>query len=314
MKRLVDSGLWRNNRTAKMMALVLAVVSWYGIRLAINFVKVVEDVPLTIRLDEGWAILDRSAQTVDVTFRGSQEDVRNLNASQVKVVIDLKGEVREGTRAIRLKPKFVSGSGAARAISIRPEEIVLSLDRQSEKKVPVKADLQGSTPDGFEVETVSCSPATVKLMGPQKRLAEVDSVRTVPVDIEGRTRSFKRLKVAILPPGENWVAKLDPETVAVEVSITERASTRTFTDIPVSVMTDPIMNQRVVISSNRVSVTVRGRADLLRAIKPREIQAFVDVRGLDPGASYELPVRVVAPSGTTAAGTEPSSLKVALSE
>ena len=314
MKRLLDTGLWRNNRSAKVIALILAIASWYGIRLAINFVKTVEDVPLTIRLDDGWAILDRSAQTVDITFRGSQEDVRNLNASQIKVVVDLKGKAQEGTRTIRLKPKNVSGSGAARAISIRPDEIVLSLDRQGEKKVPVKAELQGSPPDGFEVESVSCTPATIKVIGPQKRLAEVDSVRTSPVDIEGRTRSFKKLKVPVQPPSESWVAKLEPESVAVEVGISERASTRLFSEIPVSVMTDPAINQKAVVSSNRVSVTLRGRAEFLRTIKPREIQAFVDVRGLDPGASYELPVRVVPPIGSTPVASEPASLKVVVSE
>lgn len=309
-----DKNIFQKNRGTKLAAAVIAVITWYAVRLTINYVRTVPDVPLTIRVDDGWAILDRSAQNVDVTFRGAQEDVRNLNASQVKVVVDLRGKTREGTLTIRLKPKNVSGSGVARPIAIRPDEIVLSLDQQAEKTVPVKADLQGSPPDGFEVESLACTPATVKLTGPQKRLAEVDSLRTAPVDIEGRTRSFKKLKVAVLPPSENWVAKMEPETVAVEIGIAERATTRSFADVPVWVMADPARNQKIAISSNRVTVTLRGRAELLRSLKPRDVQAYVDVRELDGGASYELPVRVVAPSGASLASAEPASIKVELLE
>ena len=73
-----------HNKGLKAAALVLAFVTWYAIRSVINFETVVSDIPLTIQVNPGWAILDRSAQTVDVLFRGSQEDIRYLNRDQIK--------------------------------------------------------------------------------------------------------------------------------------------------------------------------------------------------------------------------------------
>lgn len=302
------------NRGPKLAALAIALVCWYAIQAVINFETVVSDVPLVIKLDQGWAILDRSAQTVDVTFRGAQEDIRLLNISQIKVLVDLRGRAQEGTQTIRLRPKYVVASGAARAVSIRPEEITLSLDRESAKEVPVKAELQGSLPDGYEVDSFICSPSVVTLMGPKTRLGEVDILRTTAIDIEGRTRTFKKLKASITPPSESWEAKISPESVAVEVKIVERAATRQFTDVPLAIMFDADTGGNFELQPTRVAVLLRGRSELLQKMKAKDVQAYVDVRGLRQGTMYELPVRIVAPPGVVLVSTEPGNVKVTSAE
>jgi len=57
--------LFLRNKGAKAASIVLAVIVWYAIQAAISNEAVVADVPVTLVVDPGWAILDRSVKTVD---------------------------------------------------------------------------------------------------------------------------------------------------------------------------------------------------------------------------------------------------------
>lgn len=302
------------NKGLKAASLVLAFVTWYAIRSAINFETVVSDIPLTIQVNPGWAILDRSAKTVDVLFRGSQEDIRYLNRDQISVEADIRGKPFAGALSVKLRPKNVQAPGAVRAVVIWPDEITLKLDQEGEKQVPVKVELQGTVPEGYEVDSVTCTPASVLLQGPRKRLGEIESVRTAAVDLEDRVRSFKKLKMPVVTPGENWVGRVSPSNVVVEVTIVERSATKEIQELPVRVLVSPGVGPKLDIWPVKVNVTLKGLAESLKNLKPEEVQASVDCSALEAGASYELPVKVHASAGVTAIRVEPPTVKITVGD
>ena len=300
-----------HNKGLKLAALVIAFVTWYAIRSIINFETVIPDIPITIQVNPGWAILDRSAQTVDVLFRGSQEDIRYLNRDQITVEADIRGKPFAGALNVKLQPKNVQAPGAVRAIVIWPDEITLKLDQEGEKQVPVKANLQGAVPEGYEVDKVECTPASVLLQGPRQRLDEVSAVRTEPIDLEDRVRSFKKLKMPVVLPGENWVGRISPSNVAVEITIVERSATREFRDVPVRVLVSPgVGGPKLEIWPVAVNVVLKGFAKPLEDMSPGDVEASVDCSALQAGASYDLPVRVHALPGVSAISVEPPTVKI----
>lgn len=303
-----------HNKWAKLAALVLAVVTWYAIQAVTSFETVVPDVPLAIQADEGWAVLDRSAKTVDVLFRGSQEDIRYLNPAQVRVAVDIRGKPFKGSATVKIKRENVRAPGTVRPILIRPDEVTLRLDQEGEKQVPVKADLQGVPPEGYEVAQVVCTPASVVLYGPRQRLDEIDQVRTAPVDLEARGKTFRKLGIGLVPPDETWAARIAPSNVSVEVTIVERSSTREVADVPVGVLIPPGYRRRVDVSPSAVKLVVRGRAELLKNVTKADVQAYVDCAGLESGASYDLPVRAQAGPGLSVPSVEPSAVRVTVGE
>lgn len=302
------------NKGLKAASLVLAFVTWYAIRSVINFETVVSDIPIKVQVNPGWAILDRSAQTVDVLFRGSQEDIRYLNRDQITVEADIRGKPSVGALNVKLQPKNVKAPGAVRAVVIWPDEITLKLDQEGEKQVPVKADLQGAVPEGYEVDTVTCSPASVLLQGPRQRLEEIESVRTVAVDLDDRVRSFKKLKMMVVSPGENWVGRVSPSNVVVEITIAERSATQEIQEVPVRMLVSPGVGPKLEIWPVKVNVELKGLADSLKNLNPEEVQAIVDCSALQAGASYDLPVRVHSSGGMTAIRVEPPTVKVTVGE
>ena len=58
-----------------------------------------------------------------------------------------------------------------------------------------------------------------------------------------------------------------------------------------------------------VAVAVRGPKDVVDALRPDSITAFVDLAGLGPGR-YNLPVRVEPPHDFVAVRTEPATVQV----
>ena len=307
----------RRNWGGKVAALVLATATWYGIQSVISFEARIREVPVTLILPEGWEALDRSASAVDVVFRGSQQDIRFLNRDQVKIELDLRKKVLNGTNVLtrfKILPQHVSTPNGVRPVHIRPDEITLSLDRQEEKTVPVKADFQGSPAEDFEVEQWVCAPAVVTISGPRSRLLKIGSINTAPIDLEGRTKSFRKPRMPVQLPAETVLAEPIPGLVTVEVTMGERTTTEEWPGVPVGVLTAPGPRERLQVVPSVVSVSVRGRAEVLKKLDARDIRVYADGLEVEKDGAYDLPVRVHVPPGLTVFRIDPPVVKVTLGE
>ena len=304
------------NKGLKLLSLVLAVFSWYGVRKAINFEVVVTEIPLVIHVDEGWAILDRSAERVDVLFRGSREAIQALNRDHMSVEVDLRGEAHEESSQFQLDPKHVRSMGNARAVQIQPERLSLRLDKEGEKPVPVKVTIEGEPMSGYAVEKTVCSPASTVVYGPLVRLEDIDAVWTSPVDLNGRSASFKS-RMSILSPSTAWVAHTKPEHVLVEVTIAKQSLTQELKDVPIRALVAPgIDASRLTFNPSKVAVVVSGPSEVISRgqLSADDAHAYVDCVGLASSASYELPVQCDVPSGLWIHKIRPSIIEVETGE
>ena len=299
----------RSNRGLKLSAAVGAVVLWYAITEVTSFEANVQGVRLEVLLDPGWAVLDRSVDEVDVLFRGSPSDIRYLVRDQIRVEVDLRGQSEAGSRDVRLGPRKVRAPGGVRAISLDPSEITLSLDREGSREATVKADIVGNTPDGFEVESVVCTPAQVRLQGPAGRLAGLQEVKTAPIELEGRLRSFT-LTRTIQPPSETWSARAEPDRVRVDVTIVERSSRKEVEGVRVRLVVRPDTPPINLVSESSVKLALKGRSELLANMASSNLTAYVDCTTLQPGEIREVRVFVPVPAGVELVSVEPPDLRV----
>jgi YbbR domain-containing protein len=303
----------RNNRGLKVGALVLAVASWYAIHEATSFEAPVRNVRIDVLVDAGWAVLDRSVSEADVLFRGSQGDIRALDRDQVRIEVDLRGRSKDGSIRVRLNLKDVKAPRGARPVYVDPEVLVLSLDREGMKTVPVKAEFVGALPEGFEIERVSCTPAAVQIQAPRRRLAEVETVSTEPVELVGRSRSFEVNKL-IEPPSETWSARMDPARTRVEVKVTELATARTVDQVRVQALLSPGASAPVRVRPTEVKISLQGQAGLINSLTQELVRAYVDCAGLRPGEHADLPVRAIVPAGLQVVGVDPPNVRADMGE
>ncbi len=300
-----------NNWKLKCLALLMAIVSWNVIQDAISFEVVIPDVRLQVQVREGMAILNQSASTVDVTFRGSQEDIQRLDPRRLQAVVNLETETSPRPKEIPLSPESIRGVRGPRVVAVHPARIHVTLDEQAERRVPVQGRTTG-TPLSGEVSAVICEPSTVSLLGPAAKLRTTECVYAQPVDVDGRVESFVR-RSPLQPPGDNWVAKMDPAEVQVRVEITRKDSVRQFKGVAVSAVIEP--GQTVVTDIDPamvdVELSVRSGDRMPEGDTARPVRAVADCTGLVAPGTFVVPVRVFAGHDAKATAS-PETVKVTL--
>lgn len=290
-----------NNIRLKLLAAVLAIVSWYVIRETINYEVVLPDIPVEIKVGDGWAVLRQSFDSARATFRGSQENIRLIDHKQIKVQLDLRTNSVAGSFDVHIQLGNIKGIHGVRPIRIEPEVIQISTDRESEKTIPVKSRIIGK-PFAGEVEKTICEPAVVLLRGPAQQLAQTEWVYTEPLDVDGRIESFVK-RCRVLPPSNTWTPVIEPSEVQVKVQITVKNDTLELCNIPVEVVVRPSAAFKVETTPDQVNVVLSGNIENLNELKKSTPKVFVDCVDLDPSLTYDLPVLVFLPGGKNVTAT-----------
>ncbi len=279
----------------KLLAFVLAVMSFFAIRGATSF-EVPYDIPLVVEVEKGIAILDQEPRTVQVTFRGSREDLRRLEPNSIRAVVKTESATLEKSDHVPVGPANVEGHSPARVVSVKPGTVRLIFDRETSKRVPVAKPRTDGTPLIGRVE-IDYEPKEVTLRGPHRRLAQTEMVRTAPVDVDGRVESFTK-RIPVLSPGDTWISQIEPPEIMVKVSIVTESATRQWEKVPVRAFVDPGAPVRVSMDPRTVDISLHGRAEVLEGIEATDLTVFVDCMGLKDTATYQLPVNCHLPPGT----------------
>jgi YbbR domain-containing protein len=273
--------------------------------------QMIRDVPVKITPAAGWAVLDQSVNSVNILFRGSEADLRYLNRDQVSIELDERENSKRGTRTIKLSPDMVACPAGMRAVLVDPMQISVTLDAESDKVVPVKADVEGRPVEDFEIDKIVCVPSNVTIHGPRLRLDQIESVRTEPIGIEGRMRSFS-LERGLQKPADNWSARMDPAIIRVDVSIVELSTRRELDGVNVNALMPPGVAGVVHIEPPKVRITLQGRNALISELQREHVMAFVDCSRMKRGESLDLPVRSPVESGIDVSSIDPPVVKVTM--
>lgn len=297
----------------KVFALLLAIASWVAIRVTISFEAAIADIPIEIKLGEGWAVLDQSDYFVEATFRGAQDDIRLIDAAQLKACVDLSTNLAVGPLSANIAPSDISGVRSVRVIRVKPDHIRVTLDREDEKLIPVSCRAVGKPYYG-EVEQIVCEPSVVRIRGPARQLAKTEWVHTEPVDVENRVQSFVK-RSHVLPPSAMLHYQIEPPDVLVHVTISEKSESLEWKDIPVLAIVRPGSTIKAEVAPERVSVRVTGRSDVLAGLTNIVPKVFVDCVDLDSSLAYDLPVNVhLAPGLDATAVAEPAFVHVTMGQ
>ena len=297
-----------HNIRLKGIALVLAVLSWAIVSQITNNETGIADVPITLTIPQGWAIRDQDVLSVDITFRGTREDLLQLDERTVEVVVDLRDEAFLTERSITLTPRMVNfTAGNVRVTEIQPQNLQLRFGREGSQELPVLVSQRGEPPEGLTVESIQVEPSVVRLFGEQELLETINSLQTAPLDLSDRIRSFEQ-RLEVMPPSESWIGRVTPSRVLVKVNLAGVTVERRFSEIPL-LMVHPVNQdlERRNVNPDTVEVFLAGSPQLLDALDPSEIRAFIS---LDKSESLERPVRVLVPPGIDVLGVRPDTAEV----
>ncbi|HSR53944.1 MAG TPA: CdaR family protein [Acidobacteriota bacterium] len=283
---------WRdwitNNAGLKLVSLLLATLLWFQVASR----QIVErDISMPVEyvnLPDNLAIANDPPRQVDARVR-SPRNLTGDDLSAMVMSIDLR-DADVGRRTERLPP-VVNKPRDLQVLQLsRPTLIEILIEPKVERLLPVDPQWEGQPADTFLLVEIVASPARATVSGPRSAVETVENVKTVPIDIAGRTESFVVRKELLV---EQERVRVIEESALLRVHIEEERRPVTLTGIKVEIIPpDPNARLRSETISVEGSVPVSFQGEIDATI----FQAVVSTQNLQPQRSYqELVPRVVIP-------------------
>jgi diadenylate cyclase len=123
-----------------------------------------------------------SADKVEVQITGKRQLVAALRPDQVRAFLDLQG-IERGSHRLDLSADNIGLPPGLNVVRITPSSIKVDMDAFAVKEVSVKAEITGSPPNGYRLDSVQLKPRSVKVSGPESTLQGVSELYTEPIDL-----------------------------------------------------------------------------------------------------------------------------------
>ncbi|HEX5992438.1 MAG TPA: CdaR family protein [Thermomicrobiales bacterium] len=228
----------------------------------------------------------------EVTVSGPKRLVDNV--AQVVLPVDI-GDRSDNFTADFVPTALDAAGQPIPEVALLPSRVTTTVEvDQRGRSVPVLVQAVGSPEQGYESVGSVANPATVLLDGPEDVLANILSVVTAPVNIDGATETVStRVGLEDLPPDVRVVNPADGSVVAV-VQIRPRGVTQLLSDLPVQVNGVPD-GFTASVEPDRVGVVVFASEETMASLGGDEISASVSAEGLGAGRHQVRPSVTVPP-------------------
>lgn len=276
----------------KLTSLGLSVFLWFlaaGEEPASTLVPV----ELTVQPPAGRTVVGRGAE-VSALVSGPRRELLKLSAVSMHVTrvlpdTTLADEVRVdvGPGDVEL-PRGVD----VHIQDVQPRSVEVRLDSTFQRIVPVRAVVRLPPETGHVLSAIAVVPGTVRLLGPRQLVEQIDSARTIPLEM-ARADGPVEETLALDTSGFGRVRAI-PDQVTIRVDV-EAVGERALHGVPVRLPSDLAAAARSDPAT--VEVRVRGAASRLSALGRDSVPVVVDWSGRPPA---RVPLRVLAPAGVEA--------------
>jgi len=280
-------------------SLVLAVLVWKYVDDELTETRTVP-VRLDLRAPQGLTVVSGAVGSVEVVLRGPRGRMSGIDPKELvaRYKLPMPDEAR-AVIAIRLAERDFSGLPGGVEIAGLPESFSVTVERQMEKRVPVRVRREGEPAEGFAViRGPHVEPGEVRVRGTKEEIDKLEFVETEVLDLADRRESFSA-SVGI-ETGEGIHCR---ERVLVVVEIGRAPVPRDVPNIEVKLLVPDGFERRVELAGKTVTLRLYGDPTRVTAVDPRSIVAMVDVSKLvasEPG-NYPLPLNVQLPPGLSMA-------------
>ena len=252
-----------------------------------------------IQIPTGLAIKQPPVNGIEVRISGPKSKIQSLSSMKLRYALDLSG-VYTGYNSIPVDPEKIGLPNGFSVVRINPEQIAVRIDKEIEKKLPVKISLAGDPVAGYTVASTIARPLWVTLRGPETAIVSMEEVPTKPINIQGLSESFRK-EIALELPEEVQIVG-SSNIIFAEVLMEEKIIVKKINRVPVNGSDTPYAYK---ITPTTIDVEVKGPANIVDKLdKDNHINVYVDLQGLAPGV-YIRRATITLPVKTTLIGVTP---------
>ena len=285
----------------KISALILAVLTWWGVH---NSMETSESFTYTVRLflPPNIKAKEVSPETFRVTVTGPNEAVKAFRSTRHIYIIDL-GTVKENETAIRIVDIDQTAIDIPPSLSIAAlsdEKVTITLDPLVQKELVVECDITDKPAPGYVIVGKSIRPSRIPWELPFKDSKSISRIMTAPVSVSAATANVVD-RLALVDPLDS--TKRLNVYVDVTIIIQPDFIEKEFKDIPITVLRSPNDRREVLLESEKISVTLRGRRDIMETFDKTKLKVFLDITKQEAG-DFDLQPIVQPVEGVASIKTE----------
>ncbi|SHN73001.1 CdaR family protein [Desulfovibrio litoralis] len=219
-------------------------------------------------------VSDGMINNVNVRVRGTRGRIAAITSQHLYFTVDLKGIVK-GVNIIHIDQNVLPLKGALEIVDITPSTIELNADiiKKVERKLVVQE--YGELPDGLVLDSLSFTPETVTLVGPENILEGIKDVK-VPIQLDSlkTASSFSVIRNPVVPPS----VEITPKQVSANFVLK-------FLEKEVSFSVKPVIKMPTNLTGNikqkSIKITLSMPEIYKKADELEEIEAILDLSEKD---------------------------------
>lgn len=290
----------------KIFSLLISVSLWFYV-LNSEPLEVERRVELVFITPTDLAINVKVPKSINVKIKGSRAFVQNLDLTQEKMVIDLRDyPYDQETFAITFDPSMVQLPFGVEVQEITPQQVVLSLEREIKKRVPIRLRTVGAVGKDLKLISKEFSPRNFMIKGPYHAIKKVTLLNTLPVDLESLDGSGElRIKLESI---DSRIEIEDLKDINFYYTIKPNKANLTLDNIQVGFLSK---SNNYQVRRNRVSVDILVAADKLDEIRAKDILIIGNLTGLGRGV-HQIKLTADLPEGVNLLKITPEQVEVTI--
>ena len=173
----------------KLLSLLLALGLWLAV---VGEPEMASSVAVPIQYRQIPTDLEISSdipERVHLEVQGPSARLQGFNFASTAVVLDLSSVRQQGESTFTIDQRSLRLPAGVRLVRAVPSQLRIRFERRTSREVPVRPRFTGSPPAGYQVVRKEVQPETLKIVGPESRVRQVDGADTDLVDLSSTTAS-----------------------------------------------------------------------------------------------------------------------------
>lgn len=287
-------------------SLLISVCLWFYV-LNSEPVEVDKKIQLILIPPAGQAVSAIVPEFIDIKLTGSRAFIQKINFKEQKVIVDLKDFMtKDKTFAVTFNSSMTTLPFGVNIVSMKPAQVMLSLDREIKKYVPVRTKLVSKVGKDLKLVSKKHTPEKLFISGPYELLKNVGQLSTTPIDLS--TLEGEGVIKVSLEPVDRRVAIKDKQPISFFYKVKPNKANMTLKKVKIRFLTT---RGRFKSSHSLVSLDVLVSGDDSKSIKKTDIKVIADIPDRGRG-SVKVKLRAEVPEGVHLLKIHPETIKVRL--
>ncbi len=291
-KHLLDKIL--DKWPAKVICLVIAIFLYFFHQASLIDSKTVV-VPLQI-IENGIVMhMGNTPKSVSVVVRAEEETIKSLLTSDISASICLDSITEKGTYKL---PVNITLSDSLKAydpfeVRLKEDSVTIDVDKKAIKYIPITPSVVGEVAHGYEIESISMSPSTVEVAGPESVLNATEQIYTTRLNVSNAEINFST--ETSYQQLNKLLTILDEGPFKAEVTIKPKPMERIFDQVPVEVIN---LNDSLDLKEELplVSIKLSGTMPVLENYILSKHAVQINLHEITEPGNYTVPLRYVLPA------------------